>query len=229
MKTRLIIVRHAEAEGNTKRVFNGWTDAPLTEKGRMQARKVAERLKDEHIDVIYSSSLKRAIHTAGYISDLKSLPIIRTDKLKEIDGGDWEGQNWDIIPDLWPEQNRTWEHEPHKHQMPNGESMTAFQERLISEIEYIIKNNEGRDICIVTHGTAIRALLCYFEGCDLEQMLNVSWHDNTSVTIIDHEDGKYSIVLEGDASHLGRELSTIQNQEWWERYQAELKKRRNKN
>ena len=57
MKTKLIIVRHAEAEGNKTRRFHGWTDSNLTERGHLQAQRVADRLKDVKIDVIYSSSL----------------------------------------------------------------------------------------------------------------------------------------------------------------------------
>ncbi|TYQ13310.1 UNVERIFIED_CONTAM: putative phosphoglycerate mutase [Acetivibrio alkalicellulosi] len=218
MKTKLIFVRHAEAEGNLKRIFHGWTDGDITEKGHVQAKLVAERLKDFQIDLLYSSSMKRTISTAKYISDIKNIPIIRTDKLKEINGGDWEGKNWDQLPHLWPEEYGTWENSPHKHRMPNGETMEDFQKRLIGEIDYIIGNNKGRNICIVTHGTAIRSLMCYFLHCDLDEMIKIKWYDNTSITIIEHEKDRFNILLEGDASHLGKEYSTIENQEWWDEY-----------
>ena len=212
MKTRLIFVRHAEAEGNVNRRFQGWTDGELTEKGHIQAQKVAKRLKDEKIDVIYSSSLKRTMQTADYISKIKNLPIIRTDKLKEINGGDWENVSFDELPTLWPHEHDTWENKPHMHKMPNGESMEEFLQRLIKEVEYIIKSNTGKNICIVTHGTAIRALMCYFLGCNLNKMLEVEWYDNTSITIIEYEDGKYSVITKGDASHLSNELSTTKSE-----------------
>ncbi|MCX7842102.1 MAG: histidine phosphatase family protein, partial [Clostridia bacterium] len=61
-----------------------------------------------------------------------------------------------------------------------------------------------------------------FFGCSLEKMPQVQWYDNTSVTIIDYEDGKFKVELEGDASHLDKELSTIQNQEWWNEYKKRL-------
>jgi orotate phosphoribosyltransferase len=107
---------------------------------------------------------------------------------------------------------------PHLHVMPNGESMQEFQERLIKEVEYIIENNAGKNVLIVTHGTAIKALMCYFRGCSLDEMFNIRWCDNTAVTILDHKDGAFKVVLESDASHLGDELSTIRNQDWWEEY-----------
>ena len=104
MRTRLIFVRHAEAEGNAIREFHGWTDSSITAKGHMQAEKVAERLKDTDIDVIYSSTLQRTLQTASYISEAKSKPIIRTDKLKEINGGLWEGKIWEELPALYPKE-----------------------------------------------------------------------------------------------------------------------------
>lgn len=225
MKTRLIFVRHAEAEGNLNRVFHGWTDASITEKGHIQAKLAAKMLKDVDIDVIYSSSMTRTLQTAQYIADIKNLPIIRTDKLKEINGGDWEDRRWEELPELWPHEYDSWENRPHEHRMPNGETMVEFQKRLIDEVKYIIDKNEGKNICIVTHGTAIRSMMCYFLGCDLNEMINVKWYDNTSITILDYEDGKFDVVLEGDSSHLGKELSTIQNQKWWNEYMEKFEQR----
>ncbi|MDP4181353.1 MAG: histidine phosphatase family protein [Bacillota bacterium] len=222
MKTRLIFVRHAEAEGNLNREFHGWTDSEITPKGHDQAKLAAERLKDEKIDILYSSSLKRTLQTAQYISNIKNLPIIRTDKLKEINGGDWEGKGWDELARIWPYENETWEKRPHLHKMPNGESMTEFQERLIKEVDIIIEKNTGKNICVVTHGTAIKALMCRFKGCNLDQMANIKWYDNTSITIIEHDAGKFNVITEGDSSHLSKELSTIYNQEWWLQYEKEI-------
>lgn len=228
MKTRLIFVRHAEAEGNLQRVFHGWYDSKITEKGHKQAKKVAERLADIPIDIIYSSSLTRTLQTAQYIADVKQLPIIRTDKMKEINGGDWENISFDDIPKLYPKENYTWENEPHLHQMPNGESTVELFERLIKEVKSIISNNLGKNICIVTHGGAIRTMLCRFYGCTLEHMKNIYWHDNTSVTVVDydHEKDEFEVLMEGDAEHLDFELSTVQNQQWWQEFMEE--KRRQK-
>lgn len=225
MKTRLIIVRHAEAEGNKIRRFHGWTDSEITEKGHLQAQHVAERLKNVDIDVLYSSSLKRTLQTAQYISEVKNLPIIRTDKLKEINGGDWEGRTWEELARLWPQAYDTWENRPHLHQMPNGESMVEFQKRLVEEVKCIISKNVGRNICIVTHGTAIRALICYFRACSLEEIIDIAWCDNTAITIMDYEDGIFTTVTEGDSTHLGSDLGTIQNQDWWEDYIKKVKER----
>lgn len=225
MMTKLIFVRHAEAEGNKIRRFHGWTDSSITERGHLQAQRVADRLKDMDIDVIYSSSLTRTLQTAEYISMVKGLPIIRTDKLKEINGGDWEDLPWDELQEKWPDAYETWDNSPHIHQMPNGESMEEFQKRLVDEVMHIIRQNKGKNICIVTHGTAIRALICHFRACMLEEMINVAWCDNTAITIMEYYDGVFTTITEGDATHLGSDLGTITNQDWWVEYMNKVKEK----
>jgi len=218
MKTKLILIRHAEAEGNINRVFQGWTDGDLTYKGHLQAERLAQRLKDVDIDVIYSSNLKRTLETAKYTARIKGLPIITTEKLREINGGDWENKPWSILPEKWPKEYETWEKAPHAHKMPNGESMVEFYNRLVEELENILKANIGKNVCIFTHGTAIRALTCYLRNCMLEEMLNIYWYDNTAITVAEYENGKFKLLMEGDVQHLGNDLCTIVNQDWWKEF-----------
>lgn len=216
MITRLIFVRHGEAEGNQKRIFHGWTDSELTPKGHKQAESVAARLKSENIDVIYSSPLKRAYGTASIIARENNIKdIITLDGLKEINGGKWENENWDELPQKWPEEYDVWERKPHLHCMPMGETMKEVFDRMVSAINYIIEENQGKNVCIVTHGTVLRALMCYFYGRPFEDLVSISWYDNTSVTIVEFNSRNFEVFLEGDNSHLGDELSTFATQDWW--------------
>ncbi len=223
--TKLIIVRHAEAEGNKNRLFHGWTDSEITEKGHIQAMYVAERLRKVHIDAIYSSSLKRCLQTASYIANIKELPVIKSDKLMEINGGRWEDMPWAVLPEMWPEEYDLWENMPHLLTMPEGESMVEFQHRIVNEFQDIIEKNKGKSICVVTHGTAIKTIMCYFYSFALKEMVNIPWYDNTSVTIVECENGKFNILEEGDTSHLSRDMKTIENQDWWIKlYEQQYKK-----
>ncbi|MDD5602846.1 MAG: histidine phosphatase family protein [Eubacteriales bacterium] len=226
MKTRLIFIRHAQAEGNLTRFFHGWTDSALTDLGHKQAGLAAKRLKGENISAIYSSPLKRAVQTAEYISEETGINIRIDENLKEINGGDWECQPFSDLPVKWPEEYDTWENKPHLHTMPNGESMIYFQNRLLSGVNEILNRNAGKSICIVTHGTSIKALLCHFMECGLEKMSLIKWSDNTAITKVMHFQGSWEVESDGDSSHLGREYSTILNQPWWEEYIKELELKR---
>ena len=62
--TRFIVVRHCEAQGNIRRVFNGITDGDITENGARQLDLLAARMAGERFDVNYSSRLRRRVKTA---------------------------------------------------------------------------------------------------------------------------------------------------------------------
>ena len=63
----LVLVRHGESMWNKENVFTGWVDVPLSEKGIEEALKAGEELADISFDVIYTSTLLRAITTMALI------------------------------------------------------------------------------------------------------------------------------------------------------------------
>ena len=67
MTTKLILVRHGETDWNLNRRFQGISDIPLNEHGRVQAGYARVEWKDVHLDARYSSPLKRARETAEII------------------------------------------------------------------------------------------------------------------------------------------------------------------
>ncbi len=84
----IILVRHGESIANFKDISQGkgddWADTSLSEKGKEQALKVAERLKSEKIDVIYSSDLKRAVQTAKEINKFHNVKIKIDPRLRDM-------------------------------------------------------------------------------------------------------------------------------------------------
>ena len=83
-ETKIIIIRHGESLANAKRIYLGHTDWDLSEKGKEQARQVAEYLSDEKIDVIYSSDLIRAYNTALPHAQRRGMKIIKSRGLREV-------------------------------------------------------------------------------------------------------------------------------------------------
>jgi len=85
---KLILVRHAQSKANARGIMQGqkidWT---LSELGRKQAKAVADYLKKEKIEAIYSSDLKRAKHTADEIAKHHKVNIILDKKLREANHG----------------------------------------------------------------------------------------------------------------------------------------------
>ena len=66
----LVLLRHGQSQWNLENRFTGWSDVPLTERGRQDAEKTAEALKEFEFDIGYTSHLQRAIDTLEIILDV---------------------------------------------------------------------------------------------------------------------------------------------------------------
>jgi len=83
---RLLLVRHAQSLANAKGITQGQkVNEPLSELGKKQAQKLALELKDEAIEMIYSSDLKRAMHTTEEIQKCVNVKCTFDKRLREKD------------------------------------------------------------------------------------------------------------------------------------------------
>ncbi len=215
-ETKLILVRHGEAVGNITKVFHGFTNSELTENGRAQARRAATRLANEPIARICSSDLKRAYETALAVADPHRLEVEIDPRLREINGGQWENVPFADLPERYPESFHHWSHEPYAVQLPGGESMTEFYQRITNAVCDWVQRCLGQTLCMVTHGTAIRLLCCFAQNKPIETLNEVTWCDNAAITVITHDAEGFHLCIAGDNSHLA-DISTLNQQDWWKK------------
>ena len=215
--TTLYLVRHCEAEGNWRRTFQGHTDSEVSDKGRRQLEKLAQRFAPIHLDAVYSSPLKRAVATAQAIDRAAGLPIQLEPDVIEINGGRFEGVPFADLPRLFPVEQEAWERHPEAFVAPGGESMAQVYARMQAAIARIVAAHPGETVAVASHGCAIRNYQCYACGWDLSRLNELGWSDNTAVSKFEFEEGDPHprILYLSDASHLGEGDSTLATQDWW--------------
>lgn len=66
---KLVLIRHGESKWNKLNLFTGWTDVDLSSLGKKEAKNAGRLLRRERFqfDIVYTSYLKRAIHTTNYV------------------------------------------------------------------------------------------------------------------------------------------------------------------
>lgn len=204
MKTKIIIVRHAECFGNIEDKLSGITDFELTPLGLKQIPKVAQRLEREKIDIIYSSPLKRAYETAKGIAKVSNInQVIKNEKLLEINYGECDGMKWKDIDNKFPKVRGEWKEKNHYPiGIPGQEPYADLQKRITNEIIKIANENIGKIICIVSHGIAIGSFMCYVHKLPFECVNEIPVVGNTGIGILEYENGEFNIILEADNSHL---------------------------
>jgi len=215
MVTTIYLVRHCEARGNIDREFHGSFDSDISDNGREQLRRLSERFRDIPLDALYSSPLRRARLTAEAVNLHHNLPIVFDERLKELNGGLWERNKWAELPQLFPESSEAWGSRPHEFEAPEGETMRQLYDRMKAALCDIAAAHEGQTVAVASHGCAIRNALAWGLTGDIVRLGDIPWCDNTAVSVFRFEDGKVSVTLYNDSSHLDAETSTLEKQNWW--------------
>ena len=185
--TKIIMVRHAQGEGNLKGEFHGQYPSDLTELGITQAECTAKHLKDYPIDVAFASDIPRAFSTARIIAEKHGLPVTKEEGLREINGGVWEQMKFDDIAVEYPEEYDVWKHNLGNCTCPGGESIRHLADRVRKTVERLVKENAGKNILIGTHATPSRVMGCVWKNMDIEEIVNLKWVPNASVSICEYD------------------------------------------
>ena len=167
---KIILVRHGETEWNKiHRIQGGASDVPLNEVGKQQASNVAERLKNEKIQAIYSSPLQRALYTAREIARYHCLEVNLAPALREIDAGSLEGFPSAELIMSFDEYICRDNHVQTSGQYPMGEYICDVKKRGWDTIQDIAAQHQGA-VGVVTHYFVIMTLVCQILGLPLTQI-----------------------------------------------------------
>ena len=126
---RLTLVRHGQTPWNREQRVQGISDISLSNRGLAQAKNLALALKNEKIETILSSPLRRALQTAEAINRFHGLSIERNQDLIELDQGDFEGQTFPEIMKTHKAFLEHWAADPASVIMPNGEITGAASKK----------------------------------------------------------------------------------------------------
>ncbi len=201
--TKVILVRHCQAEGNLKRFFQGRIDAEITATGRAQIGSASETLCAEPIDIMYTTSLSRARQTAEGINVYHDVPLLIEDGFLEINPGEWEGIYLSEIEKRYPEQYDNWKNHPAAFVAPNGESMQQVYDRTSKALMKVVSENKGKTICIVSHGCAIRNMMCFLHGWSIDKIGLLPIGTNTSMNVVTFDDNlNPTVMIENYTDHL---------------------------
>jgi len=191
----LIIARHHESEWNKKGMWTGTRDVHLTEYGFQKSNEMGELLKDTRIDNAFASMQVRSIETLSCMLNtlgLFHIPAQYVHALDERDYGDYTGKNkWEmkeaIGEDAFDHMRRDWD-----YPIPNGETLKMVYERVVPfYMEVVVPLlAAGRNVLIVSHGNALRALMIYLESIPTEKAQDVAMLFGAVVLYQVDEEGK---------------------------------------
>ena len=171
---KIIVIRHGQTYWNAFGKLQGQTDIELNDVGMQQAEKTGKLIKNENIDLIITSPLKRAKKTAELINKNFKVPIIEDNRLIERDYGDFEGLTKTEVKELKEDNGEIkhlWNYNKNID-VNNIERIQDFCSRVYQFLDYIIKNYKDKNILLVTHGGVSIPIHYYFMKYPLENLVD---------------------------------------------------------
>jgi 2,3-bisphosphoglycerate-dependent phosphoglycerate mutase len=161
----ILLARHGETDWNRERRWQGVSDLALNERGREQARALAETLQAVPLGAVYASDLRRAYETALVVAEAKGLAVTPMPELREVDVGSWTGLLYDDVKERFRDaytrmrarKGRGWE---------GGETYAEMGRRVLKAMRRIAREHAGEAVLVVTHSGPIRTVRAHALGLD---------------------------------------------------------------
>ena len=188
---RVYLVRHGETTHNRDNICQGQYDSQLTDLGKEQARRLANRFEGHSFSQIFSSDLLRARDTVENLQKYSDKEILYLKDLREKSQGIYENIHSSKVPYVDYVQNPDFKYE-------GAESLNDQIER----VEEFLNSVELKDkTLILSHGGTIKAILKILLGLSIEEARNYKT-SNTCVYILKKEGDKFEIELQNCTKHL---------------------------
>jgi probable phosphoglycerate mutase len=163
--TTILLARHGETDWNREKRWQGASDLSLNDRGREQAKTLAEKLEAVPFSAVYASDLRRAYETALVVAERKGLEVTPLRELREIDVGSWTGLSHDEVKERFAEAftqmrartGRGWE---------GGEAYAEMATRVLEAVRWIAHEHPGDAVLVVTHSGPIRTVRAHALGLD---------------------------------------------------------------
>jgi broad specificity phosphatase PhoE len=221
--TRVFMIRHGATVLSAEDRFAGATDVALSDEGREQTRRLAQRLKGEKIVAVFASPLGRTVETAQILAKPHKLEVQTRDGLREISHGRWEQLTRREVEERFPEEAAEWEKDPYTFAPVGGESGLAVTARALPVLLQLVREHPGQNILVVSHKATIRLLLSSLLGFDPRRYRDNLDQKPAALNIVDFRDPVRSrLTLFNDTSHYDKagkaipEVPGAQLSKWWD-------------
>jgi broad specificity phosphatase PhoE len=216
------MVRHGATVLTAEDRFAGATDVQLSDEGRAQAGRLAQRLSAEKIAAVYASPMSRTMETASILAAPHGLEVQPRDGLREISHGHWEQMTRQEVEVRFPEEVREWEEDPYTFAPKGGESGLAVTARALPTLIELVRQHPAETVLVISHKGTIRLLLSSLLGFDPRRYRDNLDQNPAALNIVDFRTPTMArLTLFNDTSHYAAageavpEIPHARLSKWW--------------
>ncbi|WP_199052363.1 histidine phosphatase family protein [Aquitalea sp. ASV15] len=208
--TRFCLIRHGETDWNRERRLQGHLDIPLNPQGMAQAERLATALQRQQLQfaALHVSELTRARQTAAAISRQLALPLHTHAALKERHYGAFQGRTFDEAREHIPHVYRLHQERDLHFDLQGGESLLAFQQRIMHCMQQLATHHAGQQILVVSHGGVLEMVYRTASGKGLSGARDFPI-PNAALNWVNYQDGSWHIEKWADQAHLDDSLDEV--------------------
>jgi probable phosphoglycerate mutase len=200
--TRLYLIRHGSTPLTAEDRFSGAAGVDLSDEGRDQVHRLAERLRGEPLRAVYSSPLSRTRETAEIVAGPHRLVPVDRDGLREISHGRWEGLTRREVEQRFAEEYAAWEADPFTFAPEGGESGLSVLARALPVVRDVVGAHAGECVAVVSHKATLRIVLSSLLGFDARGYRDRLDQAPACLNIVDFKDPvRARLMLFNDVSH----------------------------
>ena len=177
MSVDIVYETHSVSEDNERGIATGWLDGRLSARGRELSLELGQRRGDDHLAVVITSDLGRAVETAEIAFAATNIPIVRDTRLRECNYGAWNGMP---VAQLAAERMRRID-TPY----PDGESYRQVVTRVAAFLTELARDHEGERVCLIGHSATKWALDYLLMDIPLERLVSqpFNWREGWFYTL----------------------------------------------
>lgn len=218
--TRVLLVRHGATSLSAEDRFAGAVGVDLSDDGRCQAQRLAERLADDPIAAVYASPLSRTLETAQIVAAPHGLPVVCHDELREISHGRWEGLTRREVEQRYADEYAAWETDPFTVAPEGGESGVSVLARALPLLRKLVLAHAQQTLLVVSHKATIRILLSSLLGFDARGYRDRLDQAPACLNVLDFKDPvRARLMLFNDIAHYRDQPRRPEENlsKWWDR------------
>jgi len=161
VSVEVVFETHSTSEDNEAGIATGWLPGELSARGREQAALLGERRRNDGLDVVVTSDLRRAVETAGIAFGGSPLRMVADERLRECNYGELNGTAEPL-------------HDREAHvdvPYPGGESWRQAVERVAGFLEELRRERAGERVLVIGHSATRFGLEVVANGREIEEVM----------------------------------------------------------
>jgi broad specificity phosphatase PhoE len=146
---QIVLIRPGSTDYDVQQRIQGSLDIPLNDQGLAEADQTAERLRGRGIEAVYAPVSQPAMQTAERIAKALGIKRKKIERLQNLHQGLWEGMLVEDVRHKQPKVYRQWQEQPENVCPPEGEMLSAADDRVRTALVKLLKRHKEGAIGLV--------------------------------------------------------------------------------